>query len=63
MGIAILTETVADTLAPGLKLIALEGVSDSLDTIAGWRTDQSNSAKDHFISFLKGTLPEQPDIA
>lgn len=60
MGITILTETVADTLAPGLRVIPLEGVSDRLDTIVVWRTDQTNSAKEHFISFLRETLPDGP---
>lgn len=59
MGIAILTDSVAGALAPGLKAVALEGVTDRLDTIAVWKTDQINSAKAHFISFLKDTLSQR----
>ncbi|MEP6017104.1 MAG: LysR family transcriptional regulator [Paracoccaceae bacterium] len=58
MGISILTESVADTLAPGLKIIQLDDVSDHLDTIVVWRTDQTNSAKEHFISFLQDALAD-----
>lgn len=56
MGITILTESVADTLPPGVKIVPLEYVSDHLDTIVIWRTDQINSAKEHFIGFLQGAL-------
>lgn len=58
MGITILTDSVADTLAPGLKVVSLDGVSDYLDTIVVWRTDQTNSAKEYFISFLQESLQD-----
>lgn len=61
MGIAILTESIGDTLAPGLRIVPLEGVEDSLDTIVVWKTDQANSAKAYFVSFLQETLGGKED--
>ncbi len=56
IGVAVLTETVADGLPAGLRVIPFEDVSDRLDTIAVWRTDLDNVAKDTFIAFLEARL-------
>ncbi len=56
IGIAVLTETVMDTLAPKLKVVPLSDVSERLDTIVVWKTEQNNTAKDHFVSYLKDVL-------
>ena len=56
MGITILTESVADILPPKLKAIPLQEITDQLETIIIWRTDQTNNAKEHFVSFLKKSL-------
>lgn len=62
MGIAILTESIADTLATGLKIVSLEGIADSLDTIVVWKTDHANSAKAYFISFLQEALQNREGV-
>ena len=57
IGIALLTETVVESLPPGLVVIPIADVNDRLDTIAIWQTDTNTVAKDHFISFLKTADP------
>lgn len=58
IGIAVLTETVADGLPAGLRVIPIEDVSDRLDTIAVWRTDRKSVAKDSFVSFFRASMRE-----
>lgn len=53
MGITVLTESVADIMPPGLSVIPLDAVSERLDTVVLWKKDRSNSAMEHFVSFLK----------
>ena len=63
MGIAILTETVAETLVPGVKVLGLDGVKDRLSTMVLWKTQPMTSAKSSFVSFLQssaGTVPVNP---
>lgn len=54
MGVAILTETVAETLVPNVQVLALEDVSDSLSTMVIWKTGEISSATDNFVRFLNG---------
>jgi DNA-binding transcriptional LysR family regulator len=56
IGIAVLTETVCDGLPAGLRIIPFEDVEARLETIAVWRTDLNNVAKDKFISFLNASM-------
>lgn len=56
IGIAVLTETVVESLPPGLVVIPIGNVDDRLDTIAVWRSKPNKVAKDHFISFLRKSL-------
>ncbi|MGB7244502.1 MAG: LysR family transcriptional regulator [Sulfitobacter sp.] len=56
MGITVLTQSVKDTLPSGLVVIPLKGVSDQLDTVVVWKTEQNNSAKEHFVSYIKGAV-------
>jgi len=53
MGITILTECVRNSVGFGLVVIPLEDASDRLDTVAIWKTDAPNGAKDRFVDFLK----------
>ena len=64
IGIAVLTETVADGLPPDLVVIPIEDVSAQLDTIAVWRSDIDHVTKEAFISFLRDSMTEaaQDDI-
>jgi DNA-binding transcriptional LysR family regulator len=56
IGIALLTETVVECLPPSLVAIPIEDVNDRLDTIAVWQSKLNNVAKDHFVSFMKGSV-------
>jgi len=56
IGIAVLTETVADGLPAGLVVIPIEDAKDQLDTIAVWRTDVASVAKGNFLSFLRESM-------
>jgi DNA-binding transcriptional LysR family regulator len=53
IGITVLTETVVETLPPGLVVIPISDVNDRLDTMAVWRSKSNKVAKDQFISFLR----------
>ena len=57
MGIAVLTETVAETLVPNVKVLALEDVSDRLHTMVLWKTDQTSLATKDLVSFLRDQRP------
>ena len=61
IGIAVLTETVVESLSPGLVVIPIRDVSDRLDTVAVWRSTSNKVAKDHFISFLRQSLSAVAD--
>ncbi|MCP4185888.1 LysR family transcriptional regulator [Pseudopelagicola sp. nBUS_19] len=56
IGIAVLTETVADGLPAGLIVIPIENAQDKLDTIAVWNTGISSIAKEKFLNFLRKTV-------
>jgi DNA-binding transcriptional LysR family regulator len=56
MGITILTESVLETLGPGLIVIPFDDVTDKLDTVVIWKSGNQNSAKEHFISYLRDQL-------
>lgn len=58
IGIAILTETVVESLPPGVVVVPIEGIHESLDTIAVWKSQRNSVAIEHFISFLKQALPQ-----
>ncbi len=53
MGITILTDSVRSSVGSGLVVIPLKEVPDRLDTVAIWKTDTTNGAKDRFIEFLR----------
>ena len=53
MGITILTDCVRNSVGSGLVVVSLEEVFERLDTVAIWKTDTANSAKDRFIEFLQ----------
>ena len=61
IGIAVLTETVVESLSPGLVVIPIGDLSDRLDTVAVWRSTSTKVAKDHFISFLRQSLSAVAD--
>ncbi|MFK7838564.1 MAG: LysR family transcriptional regulator [Sulfitobacter sp.] len=56
MGITILTESVHEMLGPGLVVIPIAGLKDRLHTVALWRTDTTNSVKEHFIRYLQAQI-------
>lgn len=57
IGVAVLTESVADTLLPGLSVVPLSDIPDQLETMILWKPEQSNVAKQHFVAFLKDAVP------
>jgi len=61
IGITVLTETVVESLSPGLVVIPIGDVNDRLDTIAVWRSNSNKIAKDQFISFLRRSLSAVTD--
>lgn len=61
IGVSILTDTVADTLASGLKVVPLTGVTEQLSTMVLWKAEQTNAAKEHFVAFLNRTELALPD--
>ncbi len=59
MGIAVLTETVIETLAPDLKAIPIADVADRLDTIVIWKETPANFGKSQFIQFLNNAFKDK----
>ena len=56
MGVTVLTEDVARTLGPGLRVVPIMDVSERLITCAIWRQDQVRGPIGHFVEYL-GSLP------
>jgi DNA-binding transcriptional LysR family regulator len=61
IGITVLTETVVESLPPGLVVIPIIDVNDRLDTIAVWRSEPNKAAKEQFVSFLRQSLSTAAD--
>ncbi|GAB5467920.1 MAG: LysR family transcriptional regulator [Rhodospirillales bacterium] len=53
MGVTVLTESIRDSLSNGLVPLALEGVTERLQTIALWRADPMVGSKALFIQHLR----------
>ncbi|WP_306112971.1 MULTISPECIES: LysR family transcriptional regulator [unclassified Roseovarius] len=58
MGVTILTESVRSSLTNGLVPLDLEGVSERLQTVALWRTDDLTGSKSLFIDYLREMATE-----
>ena len=52
MGITVLTESTGRTPPPGLVSIPFEDVSETLETIAIWKSSSRGGAMDRFVDFL-----------
>jgi DNA-binding transcriptional LysR family regulator len=61
IGITVLTETVVESLPPGLVVIPIVDVNERLDTIAVWRSEPNKAAKEQFVSFLRQSLSTVAD--
>ena len=61
IGITVLTETVVESLPPGLVVIPISDVNDRLDTMAVWRSKSNKVSKDQLISFLRQSLSAVAD--
>ncbi len=53
MGVTVLTEGVARTLGPGLKVVPIQDVPEKLITCAIWQQDQARGPIGHFVKFLE----------
>lgn len=53
MGITILTDCVCTHIGAGLVVIPLEQSAERLETVAIWKTDTSDGAKERFVNFLE----------
>lgn len=53
MGITILTDCVRNLVGANLVVIPLEQTSERLETVAIWKTDTTDGAKERFLKFLE----------
>ncbi|MBM7070365.1 LysR family transcriptional regulator [Actibacterium sp. 188UL27-1] len=54
MGVTVLTEGVARTLGPGLRMVPIPDVSERLITCAIWPQDEARGPIGHFVKYLDG---------
>ena len=55
MGVTVLTDSVRNSIIPGLKLLEFEDITERLQTMAVWRSDVMTGSKRLFVDFLRET--------
>lgn len=58
MGVTVLTDSVRNSIVPGLVVLEFEDVTELLQTMAVWRPDNMAGSKQLFLEFLKNTPPK-----
>ena len=61
MGVTILTDCVRGSAGSGLVVIPLQNVTERLDTVAIWKTNTTNGARERFVKFLSTPHGRGPD--